>query len=118
MHDTFKRSDRVTSLLKELAATFIREEANTSPLITVTKVEVTPDLKQARVLVSVFPEAQEADALVFLKRKGGDFRAFVKRKANLKHIPFFDFALDFGEKHRQHIDEIARDQDASDGTNR
>lgn len=105
----FSRTDRVTSLLKEFAATFIREEANTSPLITVTRVDASPDLKHAKILVSVFPEAQEVDALIFLKRKGGEFRSFVKRRANLKHIPFFDFEIDYGEKHRQVIDQITYD---------
>lgn len=104
---TYERTDRVTSLLRELAATFIRHEANTNPLITVTAVEISPDLKQATVLISVFPEAQEEQALIFLKRKGGELRSFVKYEVNLKDIPFFAFAIDYGEKSRQQFEEIA-----------
>jgi ribosome-binding factor A len=101
------RIRRITSLLRELAATFIQSEANPQPLITVTGADISSDLKHATVLVSVFPEAQEQDAIVFLKRKGGDFRAFVKQRANLKDIPFFDFAIDYGEKSRQQLDHVA-----------
>lgn len=90
----YERTDRITSLMRELAATFIRDEANASPLITVTGVTLSPDLRRATILVSVFPETQEAQALAFLKRKGGQFRSFVKQKARLKDIPHFDFSID------------------------
>src|SRR3989338_3309522 len=106
----YKRTDRVTSLMRQLAATFIRNEANASPLITVTDVDVSPDLKRAIVFVSIFPEAQEADALIFLKRKGGALRSFVKQNAVLKDIPFFDFAFARTEHHRPLLDELAYEQ--------
>ena len=109
--NTRGRNVRVTSLLQELVAEFLRAESNTDPLITVTHVEASPNLKHATVFLSVFPEQREEDALIFLKRKGGDLRGFVKRKTSLKYIPFFDFSLDYGEKNRQRIDEIANEND-------
>lgn len=90
----YERTDRLTSILRELAATFVQNEANASPLITVTGVDISPDLCRATVLVSVFPEAKVAEALIFLKRKGSEFRSFVKQKARLKNIPYFGFAID------------------------
>ena len=110
----YKRTDRVTSLMRQLAATFIRNEANADPLITVTDVDVSSDLKQATVFVSIFPEAQEADALIFLKRKGGALRSFVKQNAVLKDIPFFDFAPARTEHHRQLLDELAYEESKKD----
>jgi len=102
------RHDRVASLLKELAATFIQQEANTDPLITVTRVEVSPDYKRATVYFTTIPDGREHDAEVFLKRSGGNIRGFIKKKAHLKIIPFFEFSIDYGERHRQHIDEVAK----------
>lgn len=109
-----ERTIRVSSLIRELAATFIRNEANPSPLITVTGVTVSPDLAQATVLVSVFPESGEDDALIFLTRKGSAFRSFAKRKMHTKTIPFFSFAIDYGEKHRQHFDEVLNKEKDAD----
>lgn len=111
------RNVRVTSLLEELVANFLRNEANTDPMITVTHVSPSPDLKKATVYVSVFPDGREEDALIFLKRKGSALRDEVKHKARLKHIPFFDFQIDYGEKNRQRIDEIKNDTEkkASEG---
>lgn len=103
------RHQRVESLLKELAAVYIQQEANTDPLITVTRVGISPDYKRATVFFTTIPDGREKDAEVFLKRSGGHIRGFIKKKANLKIIPFFEFSVDYGERHRQHIDEVARE---------
>jgi len=106
MHD---RHDRVVSLLKEHAAKFILQEANTDPLITVTNATISPDYKRVTIFVTTIPDSKEADALIFLKRYSSEFRHYVKKNSNLKVIPHVDFEIDYGERHRQHIDEIARD---------
>ena len=104
-----ERHIRIISLLKELVATFIQQEANTDPMITVTNLTVSPDLRKATIHITTLPEGREEDALIFLKRYGGELRNFVKKKANLKIIPHFDFATDYGERHRQHTDEVFRE---------
>jgi ribosome-binding factor A len=98
----------VAALLGELVATYIQHESNTDPLITITRTEVSPDYRHATVYLTTIPSDREADALTFLKRSGSAIRAHVKAKANLKIIPFFDFSIDHGERHRQHIDEVTR----------
>ncbi len=105
----YDRHDRARSLLTELIATFIREEANTSPLITVTNLTISPNYHNVMVHITTIPEGGENDALIFLKRKGGDLREYVKKNGRLKHLPYFDFMIDYGERHRQHIDKIAND---------
>ena len=107
MHSTHDRHDRITSLYREFAADFIREEANTEPLITVTNVTTSSDYGRATIFVTVYPEKDEEYAINFLKRKGSEFRQFVKKSGNLKVIPFFEFEIDKGEKNRQRIDDIA-----------
>ena len=37
------------------------------------------------------------------------FRSYVKKHARLKMIPHIEFAVDFGERHRQHIDDVVLD---------
>lgn len=104
-----ERHERVISLLQELTATFIQHEANTDPLITVTRVTVSPDFRKATIHFTTLPEGREEDALIFMKRSGRELRDFIKKKSNLKFIPHFDFAVDYGERHRQHTDEVFRD---------
>jgi ribosome-binding factor A len=104
----FDRHDRARALFSELIARFIREEANVTPLITVTNVEVSPNYHNVKVFITTIPEGGERDALIFLKRKGGELREYVKKRGRLKFIPYFDFEIDYGERHRQHIDALAR----------
>lgn len=105
----FDRHERVESLIRELVAAFIQQEANTDPLITVTKVTSSPDYRRMTVFFTTIPEGKEDNAVAFLKRTGGELRAYVKKKSNLKIIPFLEFSVDYGERHRQNIDEIARE---------
>jgi ribosome-binding factor A len=103
------RHTSLTGLLKELIATFVRNEANSNPMITVTNVDLSPDMKRAIVLVTTLPDGREDDALIFLKRHATDLRNFLKKKARIKHIPHLEFMMDAGEKHRQHMDELVKE---------
>ena len=103
------RKVKVTELVKELAATFIQREANTDPMITVTNVDLSPDMRRAIVFVTTIPDGREQDALIFLKRNATEMRNYFKQKARIKHIPHLEFMVDAGEKHRQHMDELVRE---------
>jgi len=103
------RHIKVVLLIQELAAKFIQHEANTDPLITVTSANASPDFKNVTIFITTIPDGKEEDALVFLKRSGKDMRGYIKERTNLKVIPHIDFAVDYGERHRQHIDTIVRD---------
>jgi len=102
---------RVESLIRELVAAFIQHEANTNPLITVTRATTAPDYRRVTIFFTTIPDGQEEEALVFLKRIGSELRGYIKKKSNLKIIPFIEFSVDYGERHRQHIDEVVREID-------
>lgn len=102
----FDRSERIKSMLMEMIASFIREEANSNPLITVSNLVVSPNNRDVRVQITTIPNGGEANALVFLKRKGTDLRNYIKKNGRFQYIPHIDFEIDYGERHRQHIDEI------------
>lgn len=103
------RRVRIISLIHELAATFVAQEANTNPMITITNVTTSPDYRSATIYITTIPDGREQDALIWLKRKGREMRHFIMKKSDLKIIPRFDFAVDMGEKHRQHTDEVFRE---------
>jgi len=102
------RHDKIKSLIMELVAAYIQREANTDPLITVTNIESSKDYKNATIFVTTIPDAKESEALIFLRRKGGEIRNFVKSKSKFKIIPHFTFEIDSGERHRQHMDEVVK----------
>lgn len=104
----FDKTERARSLFKELVAQFVREEANTDPLITITDAMVSPGGRHVNILFTTIPDGKEEDALIFLKRKGSDLRSYIKKHGRFKHIPHLEFQVDYGERHRQHIDEVVR----------
>jgi len=104
-----ERQGKVGNLIQECAARFVQHEANTNPLITITRVDISPDLKRAIIFFTTIPDGKEQDALIFLKRSATELRNYLKENAKMKRIPHLEFMLDAGERHRQHIDEVMRD---------
>lgn len=104
-----KRQDRLNELLRETAAEFVRGIANNQSLITITRADVSPDIRQAKIFFTTIPADQEQIAEDFLNRHAAELRNFAKSRLNLKRLPFFTFKLDLGERHRQHLDSIPLD---------
>jgi len=104
------RQEKIGSLLKELVANFLLRENNNTSLITVTSATVSPDLKKATIYITVLPNSKETTALEFAKRKRSEIRDFIKQNMETKVIPFIDIEIDKGEKNRQRIDELLREQ--------
>lgn len=91
-----------------MAADFFSRESNRLSLITVTDVEIRSRGATAVILVTVLPENQEESAVEFMHRQLTDFKEYVKSHSKIQRIPFFDVAIDKGEKNRQRLDEIAK----------
>jgi len=103
------RDEKLTEAIRTSAAEFINLEAGRKSLITVTNVRLSKANKEANILVTVFPDSSEKEAIDFLKRQRGNFREFFKEKLRTGLIPFFDFDIDVGEKNRQRIEEISKE---------
>ncbi len=103
---TNNRDEKLRELIRELAAEFFSRESNRQSMITVTAVELGSRGSRARILITVLPETQEEAALGFMHRQLGDFREYVMGRARLMRVPYFDVALDRGEKNRQRLDGI------------
>jgi len=103
------RRIRVAENLMHLAAEFFRVESNHQSLITITKADLAPNFSESTIYFTVLPQSQEEHALNFAKRKRREFKLYIKKRVSMKRIPFFDFAIDEGEKHRQRIEEISHE---------
>lgn len=102
-HEPSRRQTQVAEHLAHLAGEFFARESNRESLITVTRADVSADLHNATIFISVLPEAAEEKALAFAKRERSALRDFVKGKVAFSTIPTFDIALDYGEKNRQRV---------------
>lgn len=102
------KDNKLKEILRELAAEFFSRESNRQSLITITDVDVYAHGSRARILMTVLPTDQEQTAVAFAQRQVGDFKQYVMEKSRIGRIPFFEVALDVGEKNRQKMDEISK----------
>ena len=83
-------------------------------LLTVTRLDVTPDLDQARVYVSVMGRPDgPAPASEALNRAAGHVRTEVSKKMHIRKAPRFVFVEDDGAAYAAHINELLRELNVS-----
>ena len=102
------RTRRVAELVQaELSRLLIVEFQDVSSgLLTVTRVEMTPDLLTARVYLSVFGTDDPGALLERLEKRRGYIRRTLASRIKLKYNPQLFFALDPGPGHQERIDRI------------
>jgi ribosome-binding factor A len=105
---TNNKDNKLKELIRELAAEYFSRESNRQSLITITDVEILNRGGKARILMTVLPAEQEQVALEFAHRQLTEFRQHVMEKSRIGRIPFFEVAIDVGEKNRQRMDEIGK----------
>lgn len=101
------KRERVAEILHRLAAEFVRDEAGSSSLLTVTRVELSPTGKEAKIFFTTLPESEEDTALKFLTRKLSDLKKYVRDKSSFGIVPHIDWKVDYGERNRQRLDELS-----------
>jgi len=101
------RKEKITEIIRELAAEFILQESSKSSLITVTRTELSPSGKDGIIFFTTIPNNQEDTALKFLERKTGEFKNYLKKNSRLGLLPHLNFKIDYGERNRQRLDELS-----------
>jgi ribosome-binding factor A len=106
---TTQRQGRVAHVLREEISRIIEREIKDPRigLTSITDVEVTPDLRQARVFVSVYGGDDEARAsLGVLERATGFIRAELGKHVRLRYVPEIEFCRDESLARGTHISQL------------
>lgn len=107
------RTLRVNELLQRELSDILRKQYKEEAVaITITGVQVSPDLHEGRVFIAVTGDDEETAAcLRWLKHHSKEFRFELGRRIVLKHMPNFIYLLDTstarGNRILQVLDEIA-----------
>jgi len=91
------RINRINEEIQKALAELLRNVKDprvSGTMISVTRVETTPDLRFAKVYVSFLEENKAADAMKGLKSAGGYLRRAVSNDLKLRHTPELMWALD------------------------
>ncbi len=108
-----KRQIQISLEVQAIAQDFFQRESSGASLITVTRAEVSSDMKHGTVFITALPESKEPAALDFAKRMRSELRHYVMKRLPVKVIPFFEVEIDYGEKNRLHVDELLRKEKQS-----
>ena len=109
MADT-RRPDRVAEAIREAVAMFLAEgvkDPRVTGLVTVTGVDVTRDLRHAKVHVSILgSDAERKETMEGLQSVAGHLRAKLGRTLRLRVTPELDFRYDASIAHAARIDSL------------
>ena len=110
------RMNRVNEELKRELSNIINYEvknSNVTGMISVTKVKTSPDLKYARISVSIINSKNIKQTLAGLKAASGFIRSRIAEKMNLRVTPELVFELDeslvYGEKIDRLLEQVMKD---------
>jgi len=107
------RMQKVNEELKREIGKIVSLQLNNTTLkkglISVTKVDTTPDFRYARVYVSMIAVGNKKEALKALKKSSGFVRSEIAKKVNLKYTPEIVFEFDESIEYGDRIDNILKD---------
>jgi ribosome-binding factor A len=113
----YPRTARLNSQLQRELDGIIRDELRDPRVrgVTLTSVEISPDMRHARIHVSVLAlQGKPAEAAKALNGAAAKLRQTLKRRLAIKHIPELHFHGDETAANADHINQViraARDKD-------
>ncbi len=117
----YERTDRIAPLIMRETERIIREDVSdprTDCLFSVTHVDVTKDLRYAKVFVSVYEEEKRAPMMAALKKAAGFIRHGVGQAVKLRYTPELIFeedrSIEYGVHMASLIDRLARKEGERD----
>lgn len=117
MGKEYSRTQRLGPLLKEEISLLLRREVKDVRIgeVTVSDVEVTPDLKEATVYVQVHgDEARKAEAVTGLNSAAGFIRSRIGRELKIRRAPELHFEIDRTQERAARIHELLAEIDLPD----
>jgi ribosome-binding factor A len=112
-----QRAQRVGEQIQRELAELLREHVKDPRVgpVTITAVEVSPDLSHAKVFVTHLPGSEHADEVVLsLQRTAGFLRTGLGRRMKLYSVPQLHFAYDDSIESGMRLSQLIDDAVASD----
>lgn len=106
------RSNRVAEQMKKELGDIISRKIKDPRVgfVTITDVEVTGDLQQATVFISVFGEEEKKqETLIGLAKAKGFIRSEIGKRIRLRKVPEISFDFDDSIEHGNRIEKILKD---------
>lgn len=112
------RINRINEEMKKALSTLIKnqiKDPRISELLSITQVDVTNDLRYAKVFISVYDDKEkQKDTLKGLESAAGLLRREVGKKIRLRYTPELLFEIDHSIEYGMHIESILKNINESE----
>jgi ribosome-binding factor A len=107
----YKRSQRVSDLLRKEIADIIMYKLKDPRIgfITVTGVDVTDDIKMARIYVSILKDEERKPTIEILNSAKSFIRSELSKRLRMKFIPSIEFRLDTSIDYGNKIERLLKE---------
>jgi len=109
---TYLRAERVAEEIQKEVSRIIQFELKDPRIgfVTVTGVELSNDLRNGKIYVSIYgSEAEKKATLLALENATGHIRSEIGKRIRLKHIPELIFRFDKSVEHGARISQLLRE---------
>jgi ribosome-binding factor A len=105
-----QRVAKVESLIQQTVAPVLSQLLDRDAgYVTVTRVDVSPDMKHAIIWLGILGNAAQHDRLLgLIKHYGGELQQRVARAVTMKYVPHLVFRLDTGGEYAAEIEQLLR----------
>ncbi len=103
-----QRIERINELLQREIGSLITKESELPEraVVTITRVDASPNLQQAKVYISVIPEEQKKEVLLFLKNNIFDIQQELNKRLHMRPVPKIIWMEDKGSERVGRVEEI------------
>jgi ribosome-binding factor A len=103
-----RRTEKVASLIQHEVGEFMAQ-LELPALTTISKVEITPDLKWGKVWITIMGDEKiQEEVLEELGENLFDLQGELNRKLEMKFVPRLKFEIDHGEEYAAKINELLK----------
>lgn len=102
------RIEKINQLIKTQLSQLINKEMEfpDNTIITITRVKTTPDLKIAKIYLTVLPENFRGSVLEILRKNKKNLYTLLKNRLKTKFTPNLNFLIDEQELYAAEIDKL------------
>jgi ribosome-binding factor A len=115
---TSRRLLKINKHIQRVFGEILQEEAEVpaNVLVTIARVDTTPNLKRSIIWLYIYPLAQAEEVLKQLKPQMYDLQGSFNRLLDMRPLPRLSLRIDYGAEHAEHIErtlaELKTDQPA------
>ncbi|MDP4007306.1 MAG: 30S ribosome-binding factor RbfA [bacterium] len=103
-----ERIPQVNELLQQELGTILLRELDfpENTLVTLTRVDASPNLQQAKIYISVMPEEKAKEVFQLLQKKVYEIQQLLNKRLNMRPVPRIEWVLETKTAEAQVIEEI------------